>query len=93
MKHYAQLNEENICVGVSQLSGKVDVENMIELETPDASLLGMKYENGEWINCEPDPEPEPKPSQLDRIEEAVNHIAQGTTVENTEAINALLGVE
>ena len=37
------------------------------------------------------PEP-PEPSQLDRIEEQVNAIASGTTSENTEAINALLGV-
>lgn len=34
----------------------------------------------------------PEPTQLDRIEEQVNAIASGTTTENTEAINALLGV-
>lgn len=34
----------------------------------------------------------PEPTQLDRIEETVNSIASGTTAENTEAINALLGV-
>ena len=83
MKHYAQLNEENICVGISQLNGKVDVENMIELETPDASLLGMKYENGEWINYEPEPEPEPEPTQLDRIEEAINKSQQDIIDEYT----------
>lgn len=33
-----------------------------------------------------------EPTQLDRIEEQVNSIANGTTAENTDAINALLGV-
>jgi hypothetical protein len=41
----------------------------------------------------PEPEPEvPQPTQVDRIEETVNSIASGTTAENTDAINALLGV-
>lgn len=35
---------------------------------------------------------DPEPTQLDRIEEQVNNIANGTTAENTEAINAFLGV-
>jgi hypothetical protein len=35
---------------------------------------------------------EPEISQLDRIEEQVTAIASGTTAENTDAINALLGV-
>ena len=35
---------------------------------------------------------EPELTQLDRIEEQVNKIASGTTSENTEAIDALLGV-
>lgn len=36
---------------------------------------------------------EPEPSQLDRMEEKLDTLVSGTTNENTEAINALLGVE
>ncbi|AMJ40466.1 hypothetical protein [Anaerotignum propionicum] len=47
MFQYAQLNQEKICVGISQLSGKVDAENMI-LINEDAEVLGMQYNNGIW---------------------------------------------
>lgn len=35
----------------------------------------------------------PEPSQLDRIEQQVNNIANGATAEATEVMDALLGVE
>ena len=60
---YAQIDENNICVSVSELSGSVNYENMIALDTYDISLLGKKYNNDNWE------EVEPEPTQLDRIEE------------------------
>ena len=45
---YAQLNEKNICIGVSQLSGEVQRANMIPIKSMDADYIGRKYENGEW---------------------------------------------
>ena len=44
--------------------------------------------------CKPkETEPvEPEPSQLDRMEEKIDTLVNGTTNENTEAINAFLGV-
>jgi hypothetical protein len=60
--YYAQLDENNICIGVSQLSGKVEATSMITLEQYDISLLGKQYVNGEWINV-PQPEPEPQPTE------------------------------
>lgn len=45
---YAQINEENICVGVSSLSGEVKSDSLIRLETFDTSLLGKKYTDGLW---------------------------------------------
>jgi len=57
--YYAQLNEEQICSAISDLSGQVIEENMIELATYDVTILGKKYENGEWVEVEqPTPEPE-----------------------------------
>jgi hypothetical protein len=49
---YAQLNNENICIGLSQLSGEVSSENLIKLESYDASLLGKKYHDGGWLEVE-----------------------------------------
>lgn len=66
---YAQIDENNICIAVSDLSGKVTADNMLRLETYDTSLLGKKYNNGVWEEV---PKPEPEPTQLDRIELQVN---------------------
>ena len=63
--YYAQIDENNICIAVSDLSGKVTADNMLRLETYDTSLLGKKDNNGVWEEV---PKPEPEPTQLDRIE-------------------------
>ena len=44
MEHfYAQLNDDSIVVGVSQLSGKVEASHMIPISDYDASLLRKKF--------------------------------------------------
>ncbi|MBC3901423.1 hypothetical protein GH811_17625 [Acetobacterium malicum] len=48
MKIYAQLNENKICTGISQLSGEVIQADMIEIPSADNSYLWKKYENGVW---------------------------------------------
>lgn len=48
MKFYAQLNENKICIGVSQLSGEVIQDNMIEIQSFDNDKLWRKYENKAW---------------------------------------------
>ena len=48
MHYYAQLNSQNICIGLSQLSGEVIADNMVALDTYDTSKLWHKYENGAW---------------------------------------------
>lgn len=45
---YAELNEENICKGVSALSGEVEAPHMIALDFFDESLIGKLYNNGIW---------------------------------------------
>ncbi len=64
---YAQLDENNICIGISQLSGEVTSDNMILLDNYDTSLLGKKYNNGIWEEVEPEPEPEPAPTEQEMI--------------------------
>lgn len=49
MYYYAQLNEKDICVAVSQLSGEVNQDNMVLIEYYNSDYLGKKYENGVFI--------------------------------------------
>lgn len=48
MFYYAQLNDDNVCIGVSSLSGEVDVDNMIRIDSNSEDYFYRKYENGEW---------------------------------------------
>lgn len=48
MKFYAQMNENNICTGISQLNGEVIQEDMIEIESADSSYMWKKFDLGVW---------------------------------------------
>lgn len=56
MKFYAQLNENNICIAISRLSGEVIQENMIEIQSEDSDKLWRKYENSAWSTEKFEPE-------------------------------------
>ena len=58
---YAQIDDDGICCGVSQLSGIVEHDNMIQLESYDMSLMGKLWTGTEWIENPNPPEP-PEPS-------------------------------
>ncbi len=62
---YGQLDESNICVGISQLNGLVKSDSMIELVNYDISLLGKQYQNGEWITL---PKEEVEKQPIDKTE-------------------------
>ena len=64
---YAQINEDNICIAVSQLSGLVDLPNMIKLDSYNLNVLGRKYNNGVWEEV-PQPEPKSEPTISDLAE-------------------------
>ena len=49
--YYAQLNEDNCCVGVSQLSAVSDAPNMIMIDEETyavGDLIGRSYADGAW---------------------------------------------
>jgi hypothetical protein len=47
--YYAQLNENNICVGVSMLSGVINEPDCVEIDGDNYDdYVGRKYENGTW---------------------------------------------
>lgn len=47
--YYAQINEENICVAVSELSGDMsEYSNLLKIESFDTSLMGKKWNGTDW---------------------------------------------
>ncbi len=78
--YYAYINEQGICHTVSDT--KLEGMGTKELTVETMDVLGMKYENGEWVDAQPDPEP----TQLNRIEEQLNALtADNVTMEKLNA--------
>ena len=86
---YAQLNEENICVGVSQLSGEVIADNMIPLEFYDSSLIGKRYQNGLWEDILVEEMPEQELTEQELITAEVL-LGQAEILTNQENIDKTL---
>lgn len=57
MPYYAQLDGNNIVCAVSELSGVMTEPYLISIPTFDLSLMGSKYENGQFIPVPPSPPP------------------------------------
>ena len=81
---YAQLNENNICIGVSRLSGPVETSNMIQINTLDTDKIWRKYENGAWSTEKFEPDSSAPVSdyeltkqRLDDVETAIAAILGG----------------
>lgn len=54
---YAQIDDDGICCGVSQLSGIVEHDDMIQIESYDMSLMGKLWTGTEWVENPNPPEP------------------------------------
>lgn len=50
--YYAQINAQGIVYAITQTSGKIINPTMIEVDGLHESLLGMKYENGQFVSVE-----------------------------------------
>ena len=86
---YAQLNEENICIGISQLSGEMNVSNMVLLEEYDASIAGKKYEDGIWVEVIREPAVEmPTEQEIIQAEMLLNQIQLIEQMNAIEMANA-----
>ncbi|WP_352400936.1 hypothetical protein [Anaerotignum sp.] len=85
MFYYAQLDANNICVGISQLAGIIDAENMIAIGSMDGDLIGKRYYKGVWEDVL---QPEPTPLPLSPTEQAILQ-----TAINTEYMMSLMEVK
>lgn len=52
MKYYAQINSDNIVYAVTQTDGDIDNSNTIEIDGFHEYLLGMRYENQQFVPVE-----------------------------------------
>lgn len=46
--YYAELNDNNICIGVSCLKSEIDRQDMIRIDKYCEEYLWKRYENNEW---------------------------------------------
>lgn len=78
---YAQLDSNDICIGISQLSGEVQKDNMLQIKEYDVTILGKKYENGNWIELpKPPVEPTPKEPTNTEVLQTVNNLIADLTI-------------
>ena len=59
---YAQLDQDGVCVGISQLAGEVEAAHMISIPDFDTGLLGQAYSDGQWGERPTEP---PAPEEAD----------------------------
>ena len=45
---YAQLDQDGVCVGISQLAGEVAAARVVALRAFEVDLIGRKYINDQW---------------------------------------------
>lgn len=88
---YAQLDEKDYCIGVSELNGEVNQNNMLLIEQYDSSYIGRKYDrqNKKWTD-EYLPIPEPQiPVTLEDIKGDTAPIKETTTLTADDALTIM----
>ncbi len=84
MIHLAELNENNICIGVKTVLHMIDDGKHVEIPEPNFDYyVWRKYENGEWSTEKYEPE---STAPLSEFEETKQRIA-----DLEAAIAAILG--
>lgn len=91
MFNYAILNEQDYCIGVSELNGEVNQNNMILIEQYDSSYINRKYDrhNKKWTD-EYLPEPEqPTVITLEDIKNDTSPINKTTSLTADDALTIM----
>lgn len=74
--YYAQLDADNICTGVSDLSGPVSSPDVVQLDTYDTSVQGKMWTGSEWVENPNPPEPRPEPITLEDLQKKIDQLEQ-----------------
>jgi len=92
MKFYAQLNENKICTGISQLSGEVIQSNMIEIQSADSSYMWKKYENSAWSTETFEPVSTAPITEFEQLKANQELILQSQSNQDEIIMNLVMGV-
>lgn len=74
--YYAQLDDNSICTGLSDLSGPVEADNMVQLDTHDTSVQGKMWTGSGWTENPNPPEPQPEPVTLKSLQDKIDQLEQ-----------------
>ncbi|AUS95048.1 hypothetical protein CDQ84_12180 [Clostridium thermosuccinogenes] len=76
MFYYAQLNENNICVGVSMLSGEVNASNMVQISDYSEDYIYRKYdaEAQTWGTEKYEPETNTRLTEFEEARQRISDI-------------------
>lgn len=85
MFNYAQLNHDNVVIGISQLTGEVDADNMILINDLDVKLGSIYDRETGKFTAQVIPEPMPKEPHIDEI--------QAKILVNTETLISMKEME
>ena len=78
---YVQLNQENVVVGISHLSGQIEVEGMVNVtELEQKPQIGYIYNRETNAFTAPAPEPQPEPEPHVTLEERIEQLQQDNLV-------------
>lgn len=86
MKFYAQLNENNICTGISQLSGEVNQSNMVEIPDFGSEYMWKKYQNNQWSEEKFEPNSSAPLDEFNQLQQ--NNVVLAQTVADLTLQNA-----
>lgn len=92
MIFYAQLNENKICIGISQLSGEVIQENMIEIQSFDNDKIWRKYEKNAWSAEKFEPQSTAPISEFEALKAQQALLLQSQSDQDEIIMNLALGV-
>ena len=88
---YAQLDTNNFCCGLSNLSGECTADNVVRLDEYDMAYLGRKYdkESQVWLD-EYLPEPEPVQTvTLEDVRKDIQPISETTQMTAEDALTII----
>ncbi|UZQ50613.1 hypothetical protein [Clostridium kluyveri] len=86
MKFYAQLNENNVCVGISQLNREVVKDNLIEISVFSEDYMWKKYENGQWSTEKFEPTSTAPLNEFEQLQQ--NNVVLSQTIADLTLQNA-----